>query len=844
MTRKLTSFVIAIIIFFTSCSGEETGLLKEYPATLSGGIEKPENALEWNFSEDDVYRVSKFEFNIADLKIEMGAADVGIGHATGGALWAVVMPREEGKLSSSRAKEEETVDHIWLRFHPAKLNQLFPPSTLVEDEKVEDIQFPLMRRIAHTKLRNSYHAGWNLLVPPPPQMIFDVDTKNLRRFYIVDLAKKEARYEAFFEKQRVPPLPKMTKEEAEKSFDQIWNAFDKQYAMFAIRPKVDWRQLKKEYRPQAIEAENSYEFAYICSKMLAELQDLHIKLYVGKERVPVFSRPRPANANPQATDKIIGEIHKVGPNVNWGLTDDHIGYITITAWSDEKTPEHFDFALEEMRNTRGLIVDVRMNGGGGEGLAKEVGGRFLKKEVIYAYSQYRSGPDHDDLTDKIPRKVEPRGPWRYDRPVLLLIGQRCLSSNEAFVAIMDQAPKVTIMGDKTGGSSGNPTRVQTPIGVSVTLPRWISLLKDGQPLDERGIIPDIVFEPDEDAFKDGNDDLLVAAVEWMKEKPLPAEPITGPKVKPSLDHLKKRSWAPEQVLGGPDVTKPGSSPKAWAPADPNSPDEWLLLSFGQLVNATCVKIYENHHPGAVYKVSAFNTDGQEEIMWEGDDPIPTDHQNGIAQIPFKQIVKTDRIKVYINSSKVAGSNEIDAVGLVDETDEVYWAQTAEASSSFAEIMEPMVIEGEPEAPKRDWGPERATGEPDTMSPGDAKTAWSPKTKDGQKEWLILEYDNSVKPEIIRIYETFNPGAVYQIGLYDENNQEIIAWQGDDPTSPNREYGASEIKLNKSILTQKIKIYLDSPNVPGFNQIDAVGLIDQEDNIYWAAHAEASSTFAK
>ncbi len=45
-------------------------------------------------------------------------------------------------------------------------------------------------------------------------------------------------------------------------------------------------------------------------------------------------------------------------------------------------------------------------------------------------------------------------------------------------------------------------------------------------------------------------------------------------------------------------------------------------------------------------------------------------------------------------------------------------------------------------------------------------------------------------------------------------------------------------------SQKIKIYIDSVNVPGWNEIDAVGIVDDVGAVHWAVKATASSTYAE
>ncbi len=318
------------------------------------------------------------------------------------------------------------------------------------------------------------------------------------------------------------------------AFDQVWEAFDRDYAMFVLRPEVDWNRLRELYRPKALASRSTNEFAAVCAEMLKPLRDLHIWVTVAGEYVPVFNRPRTANANPGAYAAILGQLHEAG-QVQWAVTPDKMGFLAIYGWSDRHIPALCHQVLEQMRNTRGLIVDVRLNGGGSEDLAEEVAGRFLGKEFVYAFSQFRNGPSHTNLTARLERRVSPGGPWRYDRPVVLLIGQKCMSSNESFVAMMSGARQVTVMGDHTCGSSGNPEIIHLPLDMTVSVPRWIDYLPDGTPLDERGFQPQIVFDPSPGAFEGSRDDLLTAALERLRNAPLPEQPIAGPAFVPQKE---------------------------------------------------------------------------------------------------------------------------------------------------------------------------------------------------------------------------------------------------------------------------------------------------------------------
>jgi hypothetical protein len=147
-------------------------------------------------------------------------------------------------------------------------------------------------------------------------------------------------------------------------------------------------------------------------------------------------------------------------------------------------------------------------------------------------------------------------------------------------------------------------------------------------------------------------------------------------------------------------------------------------------------------------------------------------------------------------------------------------------------------------PKRAWGPEQATGPPDTPQAGDIQTAWASLTPDGQDEWLLLEYSEPVVPKAVLVYETYNPGALYRVTVFKLNGEEVEVWKGKDPTPMNSGMGISEITFRVSFKTNRVKIYLDSKNVPGWNEIDAVGLRDTADKTHWAVSADASSTYAE
>jgi hypothetical protein len=151
------------------------------------------------------------------------------------------------------------------------------------------------------------------------------------------------------------------------------------------------------------------------------------------------------------------------------------------------------------------------------------------------------------------------------------------------------------------------------------------------------------------------------------------------------------------------------------------------------------------------------------------------------------------------------------------------------------------------AADRAWGSRQAAGPPDTAGFGDIVTAWASSTTDGQIEWLELTYDRAVVPAAVHVHETYNPGAVFRVTVFDDAGQEVEAWRGQDPlfvprTGQPLPGGVAKIPLKAGFPTRRVKVYIDSPKVPSWNEIDAVGLVDAAGGVQWATSVRASTVY--
>jgi len=138
-----------------------------------------------------------------------------------------------------------------------------------------------------------------------------------------------------------------------------------------------------------------------------------------------------------------------------------------------------------------------------------------------------------------------------------------------------------------------------------------------------------------------------------------------------------------QATGPPNSKSSGDSSSAWCPATMNGGSEWLLLDYDMAVVPTAIEMYENYMPGSVVRVTHVPFLGKETTLWEGT-YLTVSSIGGRTLLPVTTNVKTDRIKVYLDTKSAAGWDEIDAVGLVDANGKVHWASGEKASSTWGE----------------------------------------------------------------------------------------------------------------------------------------------------------------
>lgn len=289
----------------------------------------------------------------------------------------------------------------------------------------------------------------------------------------------------------LPPAPKEVRARNAAAAALLRKLIDENYSYRDLR-QVDWTARFARFEPWLLDAPDAASFAHSAARLLSAAGDLHIWLDAGGQRFATHIPDTVPNVRVDLLGKRVGEWKQLSRQVATGVVGEGIRYVMIGAWDNEQTVRDALAAIRLADPRRGLIIDVRMNGGGNELLGRAVAGCFVDDRTVYAR--------HVIVKDGTPGKPmdrafqpNPDGP-KYRGPIALLIGPKVVSSSESFVKMIDGLPGAVTIGARTGGASGNPQPYELGNGVTVFLPSWRDLMPDGTAMEGRGIEPRIAVE--------------------------------------------------------------------------------------------------------------------------------------------------------------------------------------------------------------------------------------------------------------------------------------------------------------------------------------------------------------
>lgn len=301
-------------------------------------------------------------------------------------------------------------------------------------------------------------------------------------------------------------------------FEACWKELDQGYAFFAYK-QIDWDSVYQEFRPQVHDGMSSVDLFNLLSDMLYSLRDGHVNLTApfNFTRNWEWYLGYPANFDYDLLERHYwnDEQWYTGPLVHTWL-DSTIGYVRYASFGSSVSESQLDLVVARFKEAKGLIIDVRDNGGGSLNRAYFLASRFADQKRLAYRFVVKDGPGHTDFSEPYEVPVEPEGPQQFTNPVIILTNRSSYSATNSFVAVMKAFPHVKVVGDWTGGGGGIPSSVELPNGWMVRYSASQSFLPDGFNI-EGGIPPDIRVDMNPEDALHGKDSILERALEELKE---------------------------------------------------------------------------------------------------------------------------------------------------------------------------------------------------------------------------------------------------------------------------------------------------------------------------------------
>jgi carboxyl-terminal processing protease len=189
-----------------------------------------------------------------------------------------------------------------------------------------------------------------------------------------------------------------------------------------------------------------------------------------------------------------------------------VGYVRFTLFFGDAV-QRMRAAVDSLRDTRGLVIDLRGNPGGVGAMSREVASLFFRDSASLGTARFRHETQRFTFAG--------RGDAAYRGRVVILVDGHSGSTSEVLAAGMQELGRATVVGDTTAGAVLPSNLDVLPTGGSFQHPISDFHTPRGTVLEGRGVAPDVVARPSRPALLAGRDAVLERALALLREPTSP-----------------------------------------------------------------------------------------------------------------------------------------------------------------------------------------------------------------------------------------------------------------------------------------------------------------------------------
>jgi C-terminal processing protease CtpA/Prc len=214
-----------------------------------------------------------------------------------------------------------------------------------------------------------------------------------------------------------------------------------------------------------------------------------------------------------------------GPVFEMRMLPGNVAYVRILHFGDRSAADGFRERFAEIAKADALVIDVRENGGGNGSEGYRLlsmltdrpftGSRWRTREYLPAHRAW-GRPEGTHAEEAFP--MQPDGQHHYAGPVAVLTSARTYSAAEDFVVAFDAMRRGRIVGEATGGSTGQPLLFDLPGGGTGRICTKRDSYPDGREFVGVGVRPQVAVAPRVADFRAGRDTVLEAALALLRDE--------------------------------------------------------------------------------------------------------------------------------------------------------------------------------------------------------------------------------------------------------------------------------------------------------------------------------------